>query len=81
MPQLHLYVPEQVAKKIQERALASGVSTSKYIADLVQRDLKISEWPDDFFEDVVGGWQGEPLQRPAPGVYDTRDLLEDRAEE
>ena len=23
-------------------------------------------WADDFFTDIIGGWDGEPLQRPNP---------------
>ncbi|MBE2223355.1 MAG: hypothetical protein IAF02_17580 [Anaerolineae bacterium] len=81
MPQLHFYVPETVAKKIKERALAYGVSTSKYLAELVQQDLDISSWPEGFFDEVVGGWQGEPLQRPEQGVYEIRDTLQVNLEE
>ena len=76
MPQLHFYVPDPVAKKIKERAATYGVSTSKYLAELVQRDLDITEWPEGFFDDVVGGWQGEPLQRPSQGDFETRDTLQ-----
>ena len=34
-----------------------------------------SEWPKGFFEDVVGGWQGEPLDRPEQGHAERRDRL------
>ncbi|NHZ72763.1 MAG: hypothetical protein GWP17_06740 [Aquificales bacterium] len=76
MPQLHFYVPEPTAKIIKERALESGVSTSKYLAELVRKNLKIHDWPDGFFADIVGGWQGEPLQRSAQGDFDTRDTFD-----
>ncbi len=81
MPQLHFYVPEPVAKKIKERAAEYGVSTSKYLAELVQKDLDITDWPEGFFDEVVGGWQGEPLQRPVQENYDTRDTLQIDIEE
>ena len=81
MPQLHFYVPEPVAKKIKERALAYGVSTSKYLAELVQQDLEISGWREGFFDEVVGGWQGEPLQRKEQGEYETRDTFQVNFEE
>lgn len=80
MPQLHFYVPEPVAKKIKERAATYGVSTSKYLAELVQKDLEISDWPEGFFDEVVGSWQGEPLQRPTQGEFDNRDALEINSE-
>jgi hypothetical protein len=32
-----------------------------------------AEWPEGFFEEVVGGWQG-PLERPDQGRFEsTRD--------
>jgi hypothetical protein len=80
MPQLHFYVPDPVAKKIKERAATYGVSTSKYLAELVQRDLAISDWPEGFFDKVVGSWQGDPLQRPTQGKFDTREALEINSE-
>lgn len=75
MPQLHLYVSQPVAEKIKERAEAAGMSTSRYLAQLVQHELGSEEWPERFFEDVVGGWQGEPLQRPPQGEFEARDAL------
>jgi hypothetical protein len=35
----------------------------------------------DTSQSVVGGWQGEPLQRPPQGEYETRDMLDERSEE
>jgi hypothetical protein len=46
MPQLHLYVPDEVAETAKARTRAAGKSLSSYL------------------EEVVGGWKGEPLQRP-----------------
>jgi hypothetical protein len=34
-------------------------------------DLVIDEeWPEGFFEEVVGGWKGEPLERPDQGWFE-----------
>jgi len=63
MPHLYVYVPDDVAKAAKSRAKAAGKSLSSYLADLVFRDVS-DEWPEGFFEEVVGGWKGEPLQRP-----------------
>lgn len=71
MPQLHLYVPDELASEIARRAKAQGLSTSRFLAELVRRDIG-TEWPEDFFEDVVGGWQGEPLTRAAQLDYEGR---------
>jgi len=74
MPQLHFYVNEQIARSIRERADAAGLSVSKYLAEVVQRDLE-PHWPEGFFETVAGGWQGEPLSRHEQGQFETRDAL------
>jgi hypothetical protein len=71
MPQLHCYVPEPVARKVQERAEAAGVSTSRYLAELIRRDVG-SGWPEGYFEQVVGSWQGEELVRPEEPALETR---------
>ena len=33
-------------------------------------------WPAGFFEEVAGGWQGEPLVREDQGQYEVRKELE-----
>lgn len=66
MPQLHLYVPEDEATELRARARAAGLSLSKYLASLVLHELH-KGWPPGFFETVVGGWKGEPLER-APQI-------------
>jgi hypothetical protein len=35
----------------------------------------VNEWPKRFFEEVVGGWQGDPLERPEQGHAEHRDRL------
>ncbi len=74
MPQLHLYVPEEVASKVKQRAESQGKPVSRYLAELVCRDVG-SGWPEGFFEEVVGGWRGEPLGRPPQGEFEHRDEL------
>ena len=74
MPQLHFYVPEETAEELRKRAEAKGISLSRYLASLVQTEVP-SGWPERFFEDVVGGWKGEPLERPQQGKYEEREGL------
>ena len=74
MPQLHLYVPEAVAAKVRQRAEACGMSVSQYLAELVRREIGTG-WPEDFFETIIGGWKGDPLQRPPQGDLEDRDEL------
>lgn len=75
MPQLHFYIPQDLADRIQQEAQAAQKSVSSYLAELVKREMAPS-WPEGFFEDVVGGWQGENLQRPPQGEYEERVVLD-----
>ena len=75
MPQLHLYVSNDLAKKIQQEAQAADMSVSRYLASLVKREV-ITDWPERFFEEVVGGWMGAPLQRPPQGEFERREDLD-----
>jgi hypothetical protein len=64
MPQLHLYVPDEVAETAKARAKAAGKSLSAYLADLVVNEVA-GDWPEDFFQKVVGGWKGDPIGHQA----------------
>ncbi len=58
MPQLNLYVPEKVADKIRKIAGAKNISISRYLAEVVKREVG-EGWPEGYFERVCGKWQGE----------------------
>ncbi len=34
------------------------------------------DWPSGFFDEVAGGWRGEPLIREDQGQYEVREELE-----
>jgi len=72
MPQLHTYVPKTLASRVAARAKARGVPVSRYLADLIRRDVDLG-WPDDFFGKVVGGWHGTPLRRAPQGRLENRE--------
>ena len=74
MGQLHLYLPEEIANRVKERARAKGLSVSRYLARIVVREMG-ARWPDGYFEEVVGGWKGEPLVRPGQGTFEEREAL------
>ena len=69
--QMHCYIPDAAADVIRKRAEARGISVSRYLAELVQREVG-SGWPEGYFEAVVGKWQGEAPTRPAQGRLETR---------
>jgi hypothetical protein len=74
MPQMHLYVPEEVASALKARARARGQSVSSYLADVVSREVG-TDWPAGFFTEVAGGWKGKPLRRPRQRRSERRDRL------
>jgi hypothetical protein len=71
---LHLYVPDKVARLVRTRARARRLTVSRYLAELVHREVA-SAWPAGFFDDVVGGWSGAALRRPSQRRPERRDML------
>ena len=68
MPQIHFYVPEDLASKIRDRAEAAGLSVSRYVADVVKTEL-VTDWPEGFFEKVPGAGKAghwSDRAKPAP---------------
>lgn len=74
MPQLHCYVPKEVAREIRRRAQAEGLTVSALLGRMLQREISTG-WPEGYFDDVVGGWQGEPLERPLQPPLEAREEL------
>lgn len=74
MPQLHLYVPDEMAKELRERAHSNGLSLSRYLAKVVRHELG-QGWPEGFFDRVAGGWQGSPLKRAPQGKLEEREAI------
>jgi hypothetical protein len=74
MPQLHLYVPEDVAKKLRQQAKAKNLSLSKYLATIVQREV-YTFWPKGYFEEVAGGWIGD-FEEPEELALEEREFFE-----
>ena len=74
MPQLHLYLADEVAEAVKARARARGQSLSGYLAKIVE-DQVAGDWPRGFFDEVVGGWKGRPLRRGRQGRPERRERL------
>lgn len=49
MPQMHLYLPDKLASKVKKRAASLGISSSKYMANIVKEKLS-TDWPDGYFD-------------------------------
>ena len=74
MTHVDLEIPDDVASKLRERAEQLGMSVPRYVAEIVCREVAAG-WPPRFFQEVVGGWKGTPLERPPQGEPEARDEL------
>ena len=55
MTQLAIYIEEKLSEKLEKAVKASGKSKSKWIADVIKKELD-DQWPEDFF-DLAGSWK------------------------
>lgn len=73
MSQLHFYVADEEERRLRDQARQAGVPLSRYLADLVKQGaLRAGQWPERYFEQVFGRWEGEPLRRAPQGDYEDR---------
>lgn len=61
---LRLEVPSELAGAEVEVTITPKVPTGPATA--------LTGWSPEFFEEVVGGWVGHPLEREPQGEYETR---------
>ena len=54
MPQLHFYLPEDIAKRVRDNAEHLGQSTSSYVAGIVKEKVQ-SSWPEGYLESFGQG--------------------------
>ncbi len=74
MAQMHFYVPDDFARLIRRRAKQARMPVSRYLVQLIRNEIG-SGWPDDYFDEVYGGWQGAEAPRERPDeTEDPRDL-------
>ena len=77
MAQLHFYLPDDEEKVLRRRAREARMPLSRYLATLVRdRAREPEQWPEDYFEQVFGRWEGEPLRREPQGEYERRNDLD-----
>lgn len=75
MPQLHLYLPQELADEVRRRAELKGLSTSAFLAELVKAELA-DDWPPGYLDEVIGCISDEPLVRADQGRYEDRERME-----
>ena len=63
-----------MADKIKVKVKHAHLSVSRYLAELVKREVA-NQWPEDYFE-VFEKWEGDPLQRPIQEAYEQRKTLD-----
>lgn len=73
MPQVHCYLNETLAERLQEKARHEHISVSRYLARLVEKDVG-NQWPEGFFE-LAGSWEGE-FELPEQGEYEIRESFD-----
>ena len=67
---------DEVEAQIRSKAKQAQLPLSRYLANLVKQAAgQPSLWPEGYFEQVFGQWQGEPLERPPQGEYEDRPEL------
>lgn len=71
MPQLHFYVPDDVAEQIKARAAQARMPVSRYVADLVKHDVGLG-WPKDYFRRISGGAEGVAIRYESSSAPEER---------
>jgi hypothetical protein len=73
MPQISLYIPTELEKKVRKSAKLRGKSLSAYVTEVLSERVEPRKWSKDFFKTVVGGWKGEfpSIERPPPQDEDS----------
>jgi len=75
MPQLHFYVPEDLAEQIKARAAKAKQPVSRYIAELVRRDV-CQGWPKGYFDRISSASKETAINYEPPGLPEERLPLE-----
>lgn len=77
MSQLHFYVPDDIEREIREQAARANLPLSRYLAEIIKNQTrKPDQWPEGYFERVLGQWKGEALERAPQGDYEERSRLD-----
>lgn len=81
MTQMTIEIEEPIYVALQQEAQQRGeaveIVVRKYlsIAKLLAQEIgkpHNEQWPEGFFEQTAGCWQGEPLVRAPQGEFETR---------
>ena len=80
MTQLAIYIEDKLSEKLEKVVKASGKSKSKWIADVIKKELD-DQWPENFFN-LAGSWKDnkdpdEIIQeiRDGSGTFEKREEI------
>ncbi len=62
MPQISLYVNQEILEKIEKNAEEDNISISKWVREIIKKYLK-NEYPEGFF-DLFGSAKDDTMVRP-----------------
>ena len=74
MAQLHFYVPDDLADQIEARAAEARMPGSRYVAELVKRDIGRG-WPKDYFKRISSGKATAGIVHESSGLAEERRPL------
>jgi hypothetical protein len=73
MSQLHFYVPDEIEERLRAQAEQAKLPLSRYLAEIARRETdRHDAWPSNYFDDVFGTWEGDPIERADQGEYEQR---------
>lgn len=80
MAQLKIDLPDQVFQALETEANQRGEPLDTLVVHylslikmmLIDKPTTAKQWPDGFFEDTAGSWEGEPFKREPQGEYEER---------
>jgi hypothetical protein len=68
MPQISLYLDENILQKIERRAKQDNTSVSDWVGKQIEKSV-INEYPSGFF-DLFGALKDISLERPPQGSFE-----------
>ena len=74
MTQINIDLPAEVVNDIRQRAEGKGITIARYVTDHIHREASHT-WPEGFFKEVAGCWQGSSLIRPPQGEVEPRKAM------
>ena len=72
MPQLNVYLPDNLAKAVHLKAVSAGKTDAEYITDIVAAHIHPT-WTETYKTQVLGGWRGDPPVRPESALPEERE--------